>query len=131
MSPYPPTSSKLRMMPPSQPATSPFLPPVEGALLARGAPAHELAQALVLLMARGAAFEMRAHARDLRVRGAASQLQVDVLVELLEALVAVQLRPGRPEEPLDGPVGVGDVSLVHVVSPGSSIGKPRADSAAR
>src|SRR5262245_33022993 len=61
--------------------------------------ADERAQALVLLAAGRAAGEMSAQPRDRRVGVCAGELQLDVAVELLEALVAADLRLGRPEQP--------------------------------
>jgi hypothetical protein len=64
----------------------------------------ELAQAVVVLVAGGAALDMGAHARDPVVGPCASELELDVLVEVLEALIAEQLRlrggPGRVWTPL-------------------------------
>ena len=56
---------------------------------------QQRAQALVLLAAGRAAAEVRAHTRDAGVRAGAAQLELDVLVESLEALVAADLR-ARP-----------------------------------
>src|SRR5688500_13550250 len=74
----------------------------------------ELAQAVVVLVAGGAALEVGPHARDPGVSLRALELELDVLVEPLEALVAEQLRPGGAEQPLQAVV----VSvLVHDLSP--------------
>ena len=51
----------------------------------------------MVFVAGRAAFEVRAHARDLLVRGGAVELELDVAVELVEALLARQLRTGRAE----------------------------------
>src|SRR5688572_19970353 len=55
-------------------------------------------EARVVLEARGTAREMRRHARDGFVRADAGELQVDVTVELVEAVVARQLGLSRPEQ---------------------------------
>ena len=47
----------------------------------------------MVLIAGRAAFEMRAHTRDLLVGGCAGELELDVAVELVEALLAGQLGP--------------------------------------
>jgi hypothetical protein len=65
----------------------------------RSALGRERAQALVLLSAGGAALEVRAHAGDRAVRVAAGELQVDVLVEEVEAVVAADLGPVGAEQP--------------------------------
>ena len=55
-------------------------------------------QALVVLGARRAAFQVRAHAGNRRVGARARQLELDVAVELVEAALAGHLRAVRPEE---------------------------------
>src|SRR4051794_19653068 len=55
-------------------------------------PGRDLAQAGVLFAARRAALEVLAHAGDLRVGVLAVELELDVLVEQLEAFVAADLR---------------------------------------
>ena len=55
----------------------------------------------MVLIAGRAAFEVRVHARDLLVRGGAGELELDVAVEFVEALLAGQLRTGWAEESLD------------------------------
>src|SRR5919201_5725596 len=62
-------------------------------------PADERAQALVLLAAGGAAVEVGAQSGHDRVRVLAGELELDVLVELREALVAADLRRRGPEQP--------------------------------
>src|SRR5436190_14254377 len=59
----------------------------------------ERAQARVLLAAGRAAFEVRAHAGDEAVDVGAGELELDVEVELLEALIAPELRSRRAEQP--------------------------------
>src|SRR5215218_2224272 len=61
----------------------------------------ELAQARVVLVARGTALKMRAHARKAGVGVLAGELEVDVLVEQLEASIAADLRLIRAEQPGD------------------------------
>ena len=53
-------------------------------------------EADVILLAGGATFEVRAHARDLLDRRDAGELELDVTIELVEALFARQLRAGGP-----------------------------------
>ena len=53
----------------------------------------------MLLAAGRAAGQMGAQARDRRIGVRTGELQLDVSVELLEALVAADLRPSRAEEP--------------------------------
>ena len=55
----------------------------------------------MVLVAGRAAVEVRVHARDLLIRGGAGELELDVPVELAEALLARQLRTGRAKESLD------------------------------
>src|SRR5436190_5682499 len=64
----------------------------------------ERPQALVLLAAGRAAVEVRTQPGQGRVRVGARELEVDVTVELGEALVAADLRPGRAEEPVENGV---------------------------
>ena len=58
---------------------------------------NEVAQAVVVLATGRAALEVRAHPGIALVRPPALQLELDVLVELLEALArrATRARPGR------------------------------------
>ena len=65
-------------------------------LVARLLAGDERPQAVVLLAARGAAFEVVAHPRDATVGVRALQLQLDVPVEQLEALLAADLVPFGP-----------------------------------
>jgi hypothetical protein len=60
-------------------------------------PTDELEEALVVLAAGRAAFEVGAHAGDLLLGFSTREFQFDVAVELLEALLAGQLRPHRTE----------------------------------
>src|SRR6476620_3295742 len=66
----------------------------------------EVAQAVEVLGAGRAAVEMRAHAGDPGVAGLAGEAQLDVAVELLEALLAGQLRSARAEHPAQERVAV-------------------------
>ena len=67
---------------------------------------HERTQARVLLLAGGTALKVGPHSRNVLVGGHALEFEVDVLIELLEALVAEQLRIGGAEQPFqDGVVG--------------------------
>jgi hypothetical protein len=58
----------------------------------------QLAQTLVLLDARWAAAEVRPHAGHHRIRVGARKLELDVPVQLVEALLATELVPLRSEE---------------------------------
>jgi hypothetical protein len=60
---------------------------------------HEGEEAFVVLVACRAALEMRAHARDPLLGGRSGELELNVVVELLAALLAGQLRARRAEEP--------------------------------
>ena len=55
----------------------------------------------MVLVARGAAVEVSPHARDVDVGVRAGKLQLDVPIQLLEALLAGQLRSRRPDEPCE------------------------------
>jgi len=55
----------------------------------------------VVLGARRAPLEVRLHAGDSGVGVPAGELDLHVTVELLEALLAGQLRAGRPEQPAE------------------------------
>jgi hypothetical protein len=68
--------------------------------------AHERAQALVLLATGGAAVQVGPQARDHGVGVAAGELQLDVAVELREALVAADLRSRRAEQPTQRPLQI-------------------------
>src|SRR3954452_6090598 len=59
---------------------------------------HQREEALVVLLAGRTALEVSAHARHRRFGVGARQRQLDVAVELLEALLAGQLRPGGAED---------------------------------
>jgi hypothetical protein len=61
---------------------------------------EELSQAFVVLVAGGTALEMRAHAGHPAAGVRTVRLELDVLAELVEALVAEKLRPGGAEQPL-------------------------------
>jgi hypothetical protein len=60
---------------------------------------HERAQALVVLAARRASLEVGAEAGEMRV--GAGELELHVLVEKLEALLAGDLESGRAEHSLE------------------------------
>jgi hypothetical protein len=89
-------------------------------------------QALVVCPASQAAVEMRAHARDQRVSGAAGELKLHVAVERVEALIAVELRPGRSRETPYQELGAVAVVVGYGASPPrfSSMVSPRAASSA-
>jgi hypothetical protein len=55
---------------------------------------QELAEAVAILGARRAPLEVGTHSRDCRVRVRPAELELDVTVELVEALLTCQLRPG-------------------------------------
>ena len=59
---------------------------------------HERLEALVVLVAGGAARQVGVHAGDRAVRVLARHLELDVAVELLEALLAGELRPLGAEQ---------------------------------
>ena len=61
----------------------------------------------MLLAAGGAAVEMRAEAWKGRVGVPARELEPDVAVELVEALVAADLRLGRAEQPAERLLQIG------------------------
>lgn len=61
--------------------------------------ADEGTEAGVILLARGAADQVSLHPGDGRVGVVAGEFEVDVAVELLEALLAADLRPSRSEQP--------------------------------
>src|SRR4051812_6976026 len=90
-------------------------------------PGDEIAQAGEVLGAGGAAVEVGAHAGDPRVGGVADEAELDVAVELLEALLAGQLGSAGAEDPSQD--GVGFAVGLHASS--SPTRKPRAASAAR
>ena len=73
----------------------------------------ERAKTVVVIVAGGTALEVGAHPGDLVVGCRAPELEVDVLVEFLEALFAKQLAVGRAEQPLENVVSC---ALVQVVS---------------
>src|SRR5205085_8136785 len=81
--------------------------------------ADERAQALVLLAARGAAVEVRAQPGHRGVRVLAGELELDVPVELREALVAAELGPGGAEQPSERLLQVGP--FAHLVSSSSHV----------
>src|SRR6266540_2489273 len=68
---------------------------------------QERTQAVVLLAAGRAAVEVRAHPRDPSLRVAALELELDVFVEPLEALLAADVRTGRAEQLLQALVALG------------------------
>ena len=57
----------------------------------------------MILLAGRAALEVGAHARHRRFGVGAGQRQLDVAVELLEALLAGQLGPGGPQDAAQAP----------------------------
>src|SRR5204863_3007076 len=82
-----------------------------------GLRADERGEAVVVLMARWAALEVRPHARDRRVRVSSGEPELDVSVEVLEALLAGQLRARRAQQSREQ-VGVWrDVAAAHGVAP--------------
>src|SRR3954447_9813083 len=90
----------------------------------------EVAQTGEVLGAGGAALEVGVHAGDPRIGGLAGEGQLDVAVELLEALLAGQLRLTGAEDPSqDG--GAFLVALHASSSPPVPTRKPRSASAAR
>ncbi|MGZ4409372.1 MAG: hypothetical protein ACXVY6_11355 [Gaiellaceae bacterium] len=68
-------------------------------VLADGLELEQSPQALMLFGARGAAGEMRVQAGYGRVRVCARKLELDVAIELVEALVAAELTFSWAEEP--------------------------------
>src|SRR5215216_5621726 len=91
--------------------------------------ADEREQAFVVFVAGGAAFEVRAHAGDLLVGGCGGELELDVVVELIEALLAGELRAGGAEELREELRVVRLVGLGH--EKGSVSPRPRAARAPR
>ena len=75
---------------------------------------HERTKALVILAACGAPREMGLRAGDRGVGVTAGELQLDVAVELLEALLAADLGPAGPEQPRE------QLSCDVVVAPSAS-----------
>src|SRR4051794_23297106 len=67
---------------------------------------HQREEALVVLLAGRAALEVSAHPRHRRVGVGAGQRQLDVAVELLEALLAGQLGSGGGQDAGQAPQGV-------------------------
>src|SRR5690348_6381272 len=90
----------------------------------------EVAQAGEVLGAGGAAVEVGAHPRHPGVGGLAGEAQLDVAVELLEALLAGQLRGVLAEHPAQQRVAF-LVARHHSSSPPVPTRKPRVASAAR
>src|SRR4029450_6357629 len=70
-------------------------------------PADEGLEALVVLPAGRAAGEVRPEAGQLGVRITPGELQFDVPVQVVEALVASDLRPGGTEQPAHGRLQLG------------------------
>ena len=83
----------------------------------------------MLLAAGGAACEVRAQAGERRVGVLTGELELDVAIELVEALVAADLRLRRPEQPVQRLVQIR--SLGDVVSSGSSRENPCSSRCAR
>src|SRR5215218_6236737 len=90
----------------------------------------EITQAGEVFGAGGAAVEVRAHTGNPRVGRGTGERHLDVAVELLEALLAGQLRGGGAKDPAQD-----RIALVVAFHPSSSLSaptwKPRAASAAR
>ena len=76
---------------------------------------HEGEETVVVFVAGRAAFEVRAHARDVFVGGCAGELELDVVVELVETLLAGQLRSRGAEESREE-LRIGLVGLGHEMS---------------
>jgi hypothetical protein len=55
---------------------------------------QQLAQAVAILGARRAPLEVGTHSGDCCVRVGSAELELDVTIELIEALLTGQLRPG-------------------------------------
>src|SRR6185436_9883369 len=72
--------------------SAPSRAPQRSARVARAVAADQLAQALVVLAAGGAALEVRAHPGHPGLGVLTGELELDVLVEALEALLAADLR---------------------------------------
>src|SRR3954469_23167718 len=90
----------------------------------------EVAQAVEVLRAGGAALEVGLHAGDPRIGGLAGERQLDVAVELLEALLAGQLMGAGTEDPAqDGAAFL--LAFHHSSSPLVPTRKPRWASASR
>src|SRR4051812_76928 len=90
--------------------------------------ADEVAQAAEVFGAGGAALEVGVHAGDARIGRLAAEGQLDVAVELLEALLAGQLRGAWPEHSAQGRVSL-LVALHPSSSPLAPTRRPRAASA--
>src|SRR5215211_9153577 len=90
----------------------------------------EVAEAAEVFGAGGTAFEVGVHAGDPRLGGLVGQGQLDVAVELLEALLAGQLRGPGAEDPPQDRVAFAVVAH-HSSSPFAPTRKPRAASAPR
>src|SRR3954468_13387465 len=86
----------------------------------------EVAEAVEVLGAGGAAVEVGAHTRDAVVGCIAGERQLDIVVELLEAPLAGQLRRTGTEAPAENLI-----ALHHSSSPPAPTRKPRAARAAR
>ena len=91
--------------------------------------ADERAQALVLLAAGGAAVEMGAQARERGVGVLAGELELDVAVELVEAVVAADLGLAGPSSRPSACFEIG--SFVIVSSSQSSSARPRSSRCSR
>src|SRR3954469_16436194 len=83
----------------------------------------EVAEAAEVLGAGGAALEVGVHAGDPRLGRLAGERQLDVAVELLEALLAAQLRGAGAEDPTQDAAFL--FTLHHSSSPSVPIRKPR------
>jgi hypothetical protein len=84
----------------------------------------------VVFVAGRAAFEVRAHTGDVFVGGCAGELELDIVVELVEALLASQLRSWGAEESREELL-IRVVGLGHEMSSVSAAPRPRADNARR
>ena len=89
-----------------QKGVSSSLATARGAELTSGLEAHEVAQALVVLVAGRAALQVLAHPGHRASASAPAQLELDVLVEQLEALLAADLGAGRAEQRVRAARGV-------------------------
>jgi hypothetical protein len=87
---------------------------------AAGLRADQRREAVVVLVARGAALEVRPHTLDRRVGVLAGAPELDVAVEVLEALLAGQLRALWAEQPAQQFGGSRHAAFAHAVRPSRS-----------
>src|SRR5438045_7871800 len=92
---------------------------------------QERTQAVPILGTRRAAIQVGSHSGNRQIRVGANQLQLDVAIELLEALLASDLGPRRTEQAPDETIHALRSRRVHALSPSPPMDSPRADSAAR